>query len=127
MARTILHVQLCELEANWWNLNHWLLLLHLHEVVAAHHAWGKLLTVESWLPHQHLHVDVLVHEDSLVLEAHLRWHHHVSELVAHAAHVHVHCGRHSLWLRRHITAHFLGTSHTAATAIITSSIAAAIS
>ena len=124
LERTILHaLHLGELEAYWWshllllhNVVKWLLRLHsLHELVVVHHALRELLAVEIGVLHQHLHRVHVIH--SLVLEAHLRWHHHVAELAIHV-HVHVHWGRHSLWLRRHVAAHLLWTTHAAAIASI---------
>jgi hypothetical protein len=71
-------------------------LLHLHELVAAHHL-RELLSILVRCCKHHLHVHVWIHIHALSRETHLPRHHHSLELT-HIAHVHVHRSRHSLRL-----------------------------
>lgn len=100
-------------------------LLHIHELVPAHHAWRELLGLGVLVAlgcsvgsEHHLHVQVAgVHVHVVSWESsHLTWHHHVHwEISNVTTHVHVThwVDGHSLWLRHII--HFVGTSATTTT------------
>jgi hypothetical protein len=120
LARPILHglhLRELDLHGRWLAHVHHVLerLLHLHELVAAHHPWRELtlhvlisLCSCSVGREHNLHVDVRVHVHSLAWETHLGGHHHASVELVHATHVHTHLRWHALWLGRHVAAHFVG-------------------
>ena len=87
----ILHLlYLGKLELNSWvHLRHHVVewLLHVHELVVAHHAWRERLRLSILVVlllgsgvggKHHLHVDIGVHVHALARESHLTGHHHTS-------------------------------------------------